>query len=227
MSATSKATIKRHRQDQCLGWSKGNMRRMVQSMEAIARWGRGFKVLPPCRNGDGCHITAPRGSQTGTQGNELRLKGMIPEKLVRSISAALKESLALPAPFGIGHEGASLSLGAAPVEGGALGVVAHSEARRAVGATASQAANFLVVELGNINEHVLTKEAFAGLAVRLGATAEAHDDLTVGEHLGLDFRDSGLGSGFGGVCHEPVYTHPVDIPAYTHPSGPSGNLEAP
>lgn len=49
-----------------------------------------FAVYPPCRNGDSCHINAPRGSTTGTQGNELRLKGIIPERLTHAIINCLE-----------------------------------------------------------------------------------------------------------------------------------------
>ena len=44
------------------------------------------KFIPPCKNGDPCHVPAPRGSQTGTQGiigSVLRSK--IPEKLCEHI----------------------------------------------------------------------------------------------------------------------------------------------
>jgi site-specific DNA-cytosine methylase len=41
---------------------------------------------PPCKNGDNCHISAPRGSQTGTQGMKGSIeKGVIPEELCRHI----------------------------------------------------------------------------------------------------------------------------------------------
>ena len=37
---------------------------------------------PPCKNGDPCHVPAPRGSQTGTQGLENSIeKAKIPKEL--------------------------------------------------------------------------------------------------------------------------------------------------
>jgi len=44
-----------------------------------------------CKNGDSCHLAAPRGSRTGTQGMDKTTAGMIPYELSNSIrSAALK-----------------------------------------------------------------------------------------------------------------------------------------
>jgi len=41
---------------------------------------------PPCKNGDKCHVSAPRGSQTGTQGIKgARDRSIIPEKLCEHI----------------------------------------------------------------------------------------------------------------------------------------------
>jgi len=45
----------------------------------------------PCKNGDPCHIAAPRGSRTGTQGGvNARTAGMIPSKLSELFRAALE-----------------------------------------------------------------------------------------------------------------------------------------
>ena len=54
------------------------------------------KFLPPCRNGDPCHVPAPRGSRTGTQG----LKGAversrIPEAPCEHIVDICEERLSL------------------------------------------------------------------------------------------------------------------------------------
>lgn len=38
-----------------------------------------------CNNGDPCHVSAPRGSKTGTQGNDKALSGMIPRGLAVDI----------------------------------------------------------------------------------------------------------------------------------------------
>jgi len=49
-----------------------------------------WKPLPPCNNGDKCHVSAPRGSLTGTQGLDLIDRSMIPEKLCVEIFNAVK-----------------------------------------------------------------------------------------------------------------------------------------
>lgn len=41
--------------------------------------------LPPCKNGDPCHESAPRGAKTGTQGLEKVDRSRIPEALCRHI----------------------------------------------------------------------------------------------------------------------------------------------
>jgi hypothetical protein len=41
----------------------------------------GFELPPMCRNGDPCHVAAPRGSRTGTQGMDPALAGLIPARL--------------------------------------------------------------------------------------------------------------------------------------------------
>lgn len=44
------------------------------------------RFLPPCKNGDPCHIAAPRGAQTGTQGLKNSVeKARIPERLCEHI----------------------------------------------------------------------------------------------------------------------------------------------
>lgn len=50
------------------------------------------KFKPICKNGDPCHVAAPRGSQTGTQGRKSYLeKSHIPEKLVEHIETITNE----------------------------------------------------------------------------------------------------------------------------------------
>ncbi len=42
--------------------------------------------IPPCKNGDKCHVSAPRGSKTGTQGiNGARDRSVIPNLLCEHI----------------------------------------------------------------------------------------------------------------------------------------------
>lgn len=44
------------------------------------------KFLPPCKNGDPCHVRAPRGSQTSTQGlKNATLRSMYPKQLCEHI----------------------------------------------------------------------------------------------------------------------------------------------
>ena len=44
------------------------------------------KFLPMCHNGDSCHVAAPRGSKTGTQGLKgARERSVIPQKLCEHI----------------------------------------------------------------------------------------------------------------------------------------------
>lgn len=47
---------------------------------------------PPCKNGDPCHVAAPRGSQTGTQGiKTYKDRSRIPEQLCKHISDICEE----------------------------------------------------------------------------------------------------------------------------------------
>lgn len=50
------------------------------------------KFIPPCRNGDSCHIRAPRGAKTGTQGLKNAVeKGVIPPLLCKHIVEICEE----------------------------------------------------------------------------------------------------------------------------------------
>lgn len=50
------------------------------------------KFIPPCSNGDTCHVSAPRGSRTGTQGIKgHKLRSVIPEKLCQHIVKICEE----------------------------------------------------------------------------------------------------------------------------------------
>lgn len=50
------------------------------------------KFLPMCKNGDSCHVRAPRGAQTGTQGLKgSKERSVIPEKLCEHIVAICEE----------------------------------------------------------------------------------------------------------------------------------------
>jgi hypothetical protein len=64
-------------------------------MKPTDLWGSvtGWQPKNPCKNGAACHISAPRGSQTGTQGmKHSRLKSMIPYQLGEEIRRAIISS---------------------------------------------------------------------------------------------------------------------------------------
>lgn len=49
-----------------------------------------WTARPACKNGDGCHVAAPRGSRTGTQGLKgSKLRSMIPYDLGKEIHEAI------------------------------------------------------------------------------------------------------------------------------------------
>lgn len=50
------------------------------------------KFLPPCKNGDPCHVRAPRGAKTGTQGIKgSKERSVIPQALCEHIVAICEE----------------------------------------------------------------------------------------------------------------------------------------
>lgn len=50
------------------------------------------KFKPPCKNGDSCHVSAPRGAQTGTQGIKGSVdRSRIPEELCKHIVTICEE----------------------------------------------------------------------------------------------------------------------------------------
>jgi hypothetical protein len=62
-------------------------------MKPTDLWGivQGWEPKPPCKNGDPCHESAPRGSTTGTQGLKgAKIRSMIPYKLGAEICDALE-----------------------------------------------------------------------------------------------------------------------------------------
>ena len=65
-------------------------------MKPTDLWGvvPGWVPRVACRNGDPCHISAPRGSRTGTQGMTTpAVKAMIPYQLGADICAAMTKHL--------------------------------------------------------------------------------------------------------------------------------------
>lgn len=62
-------------------------------MKPTDLWGDvpGWTGRNPCKNGESCHVAAPRGSKTGTQGlKNSRLRSMIPYSLGKEILDALE-----------------------------------------------------------------------------------------------------------------------------------------
>jgi len=53
-----------------------------------------WKSKPPCKNGDPCHVPAPRGSRTGTQGIKGAIdRSKIPNELCEEIFNVIKDNL--------------------------------------------------------------------------------------------------------------------------------------
>ena len=62
------------------------------------RWAPSLVLAPTCKNGDPCHVRAPRGSMTGTQGmkgdrNGYWTKSLIPYPLARDVTDAAAADL--------------------------------------------------------------------------------------------------------------------------------------
>jgi hypothetical protein len=61
--------------------------------------GLNWKARPICHNGDSCHVAAPRGSRTGTQGmGSYADKSIVPFELWREILESIKKDNDVPAP---------------------------------------------------------------------------------------------------------------------------------
>lgn len=59
------------------------------------RWPPSLVLEPPCRNGEPCHVAAPRGSKTGTQGfGDYWEKSLIPYPLALAFCEAAERDLA-------------------------------------------------------------------------------------------------------------------------------------
>jgi hypothetical protein len=62
-------------------------------MKPTDLWGevRNWTPREPCKNGDSCHESAPRGSRTGTQGlKDAKLRSMVPLELSTELLAAIE-----------------------------------------------------------------------------------------------------------------------------------------
>jgi len=108
----------------CKYWWLENPRGMMRKMDCVQRyrrvtvtyckygeyrmkptdlwgiWPSTWKPHPPCKNGDPCHVRAPRGSSTGTQGY-----GSYAEKSKIPYPLALQVCLACELAFGRGDNG--------------------------------------------------------------------------------------------------------------------------
>ena len=68
-------------------------------MKPTDLWGvlpAGLALAPPCGNGDPCHVSAPRGSRTGTQGMDSAESAKIPRLLSLTICEAIEAELNEP-----------------------------------------------------------------------------------------------------------------------------------
>ena len=104
-----------------LGWVMENPRALMRKMPFVQDLARvtvsycqygDFRMKPTdlfgdipwlfepklCNNGDPCHVAAPRGSYTGTQGMSKTEAGRIPLELSRAIRTAALQSYATPQP---------------------------------------------------------------------------------------------------------------------------------
>jgi hypothetical protein len=64
-------------------------RRMKPTDLWSAAWPPSLELHPPCRNGDPCHVRAPRGSSTGTQGmGDYWQKSVVPYLLAAAVTDA-------------------------------------------------------------------------------------------------------------------------------------------
>jgi hypothetical protein len=58
------------------------------------RWPPSLVLAGPCKNGDPCHVRAPRGSRTGTQGfGDYWQKSLVPYPLARAVTEAARADL--------------------------------------------------------------------------------------------------------------------------------------
>lgn len=63
------------------------------------RWPPSLVLEPPCRNGDPCHVRAPRGSQTGTQSRmSYHEKSLIPYPLAAAVREAVVRDIGPGSP---------------------------------------------------------------------------------------------------------------------------------
>lgn len=59
-----------------------------------SRWPASLVLEPPCKNGDPCHVRAPRGSKTGTQGfGDYWQKSVVPYQLAAAVLDAAERDL--------------------------------------------------------------------------------------------------------------------------------------
>lgn len=66
-------------------------------MKPTDLWGgfpTGLPLAEPCKNGDDCHVSAPRGSRTGTQGMDSAESAKIPHALALAVCEAMERHLA-------------------------------------------------------------------------------------------------------------------------------------
>lgn len=65
----------------CQYWTEGEGPKRMKPTDLWGGFPESFQTLPACSNGDPCHVPAPRGSRTGTQGMNRAMSAKIPFKL--------------------------------------------------------------------------------------------------------------------------------------------------
>jgi hypothetical protein len=82
---------------------------------------------PMCKNGSTCHVRAPRGSKTGTQGlKDAQLRGVIPKQLFFEIFESMSDRLESNVQVKVhGKKKRRRTEGAIPPKDESLGILAH------------------------------------------------------------------------------------------------------
>lgn len=82
-------SIMKHLERRTVTYCHYGERRMKPTDLWSDRWPSLLELHPPCRNGDPCHVSAPRGSRTGTQGfGTYHQKSLIPYPLADAVRLA-------------------------------------------------------------------------------------------------------------------------------------------
>lgn len=75
----------------CQYWTPGEGPKRMKPTDIWGGFPESFKTNAPCKNGAPCHVPAPRGSRTGTQGMDRAMSAKIPFKLADSFRIACEQ----------------------------------------------------------------------------------------------------------------------------------------